>query len=188
MFKIDKLDKSTTRKVFDVATLLIMIAALVGLLALIYYQVRPIQTLDIKVPVSTDKPEYAPGDEVSGIFFGEVFYSGKVEILREVFCRNYQGVIKADNGQDIFSTVSIPITLEGASRRIGKLPMDVPVGENCVIQFINTYTIGTPFGTRVITEDYYTQNFLIAADPTAGTTRLTRHAVQPAWYWLLASA
>jgi hypothetical protein len=131
------------------------------LIALIYLQVRPVQLVDIKVPVATDKAEYYPGQEVGGIFFGEVFWDGKVEIHREVYCKNYKATIQTDAGDDIFRGVSRPIKLEGTSRVIGKLPLTVPIGENCVIQFVNTYHLNTPFGGRDIDVTYYTQNFKI---------------------------
>jgi len=142
-----------------------MTIALLALISLVFYQLRPIPTVDIKVPVATDKAEYYAGQEVSGIFFGDVYYKGRVEILREVFCKDYRGVIKTDEGDDIFKGISAPQHLEGTSRRIGNLPADVPVGSNCVIQFLNTYNIETPFGNRQIVRDYYTQNFKIVDKP-----------------------
>lgn len=159
------LRKPSDRTTIDAAFLATMTIALLALFALIFYQLRPIPTVDIKVPVATDKAEYYAGQEVSGIFFGEVYYKGRVEILREVFCKDYRGVIKTDEGDDIFKGISNPRHLEGTSRRIGKLPADVPVGSNCVIQFLNTYTIETPFGNRQIVRDYYTQNFKIVDKP-----------------------
>lgn len=148
----------------DRVTVSIMIIALIALGGLIYYQVRPIRTVDIKVPVATDKASYYPGQEASGIFFGEVYYNGKVEVLREIYCKNYKGIIKTDEGADIFRGISRPIKLEGDTRVIGKIPMNAPIGANCVLQFANTYAISTPFGTRHITVTYYTQNFSIVTE------------------------
>lgn len=158
--------KTTGRQIFDVATVIIMAVALVLLFVLIYYYVRPIRTADIKVPVATDKASYYPGQEIGGIFFGEIYYDGEVRILREVFCKDYHGVIKpaAESAVgDFFSTQSKPHKLEGASVKIGTLPADVPIGANCVLQFTNVYTINTPFGTRQIEYQYYTQNFAITS-------------------------
>jgi hypothetical protein len=159
------LRKPSDRSTIDAAFLATMTIALLALFALIFYQLRPIPTVDIKVPVATDKAEYYAGQEVSGIFFGDIYYKGRVEILREVFCKDYRGVIKTDEGDDIFKGISAPQHLEGTSRRIGLLPADVPVGSNCVIQFLNTYNIETPFGNRQIVRDYYTQNFKIVDKP-----------------------
>lgn len=159
------LRKPSDRSTIDAAFLATMTIALLALFALIFYQLRPIPTVDIKVPVATDKAEYYAGQEVSGIFFGDVYYKGRVEILREVFCKDYRGVIKTEKGDDIFKGISAPQHLEGTSRRIGNLPDDVPVGSNCVIQFLNTYNIETPFGNRQIVRDYYTQNFKIVDKP-----------------------
>lgn len=153
------------RNLIDLVFLVLMVAGVLALSALIYFYARPIRTVDIKVPVATDKAEYYPEQEVSGIFFGQIFYEGRVEILRDVFCKNYRGTIKTDEGDDIFKGTSKPNKLEGATRRIGKIPSDVPVGENCVIQFLNTYNIQTPFGNRQIVVDYYTQNFKIVPKP-----------------------
>lgn len=153
------------RNLVDLVFLVIMVAGVLALASLIYFYARPIRTVDIKVPVATDKAEYYPEQEVSGIFFGQIYYSGRVEILRDVFCKNYRGTIKTDEGDDIFKGTSKPNKLEGATRRIGKIPSDVPVGENCVIQFLNTYNIQTPFGNRQIVVDYYTQNFKIIPKP-----------------------
>lgn len=155
------INKSNAWRITDIFTITAMAIALVALLALIYFYVRPVPTVDIKVPVATDKAEYQPGEEVSGIFFGEVYYSGKVDIVRDVFCKDYRGRILTDQGDEIFSGASVPAKLEGTTRRIGNLPSDVPVGQNCVIQFVNTYHIETPFGDRVISNAYYTQNFMI---------------------------
>lgn len=159
------LRKPSDRTTIDAAFLFTMTVAMLALFALIFYQLRPIPTVDIKVPVATDKAEYYAGQEVSGIFFGDVYYKGRVEILREVFCKDYRGVIKTEKGDDIFKGISAPQHLEGTSRRIGNLPDDVPVGSNCVIQFLNTYNIETPFGNRQIVRDYYTQNFKIVDKP-----------------------
>lgn len=158
------INKSTAWRVTDMVVIAIIILTFIALLVLVYYQLRPVQTVDIKVPVATDKAEYYAGEQVSGIFFGEVFYTGRVQIVRDVFCKDYTGRMQ-DNGDEVFTGASVPMKLEGTSRRIGTLPNDVPVGLNCVIQFVNTYKINTPFGDRTISDNYYTQNFQIIARP-----------------------
>lgn len=136
----------------------------IALIALIWLYVRPIKVADIKVPVATDQASYYPGEEISGIFFGEIHYKGEVRVLREVFCKNYRDIIvppeQARNG-DFYDTQSIPRRIEGLSVNIGLLPDDIPVGSNCVLQFTNVYEIQTPFGIRRIEYQYYTQNFSI---------------------------
>lgn len=141
-----------------------MLFAALALFALLWYNVRPIKTVDIKVPVATDRSAYAPGEQISGIFFGEIFYEGSVRVLRQVYCKDYVKVIEppaeAKNG-DFYDTQSVPRKLEGLSVAIGNLPADIPIGKNCVLQFTNVYDIATPFGTRHIEYKYYTQNFAI---------------------------
>lgn len=148
----------------DIVFIGTMLFAALALLALIWYQVRPIQTVDIKVPVATDRSAYAPGEQIGGIFFGEIFYEGNVKVLREVYCKDYLAVIdppaNAKNG-DFYDTQSIPRKLDGLSVTIGNLPANIPIGKNCVLQFTNVYEIPTPFGTRRIEYSYYTQNFAI---------------------------
>jgi hypothetical protein len=156
--------KSPSRKAVDVSTFAIMLVALLALMALVYYNIVPIRTADIKVPVATDKSSYYHGQQIGGIFFGEIYYKGEVRILREVFCKNYRGIIKPPAESaigDLFSTQSLPHKLEGNSVNIGSLPKDVPIGLNCVLQFTNIYVINTPFGDRTETYQYYTQNFAI---------------------------
>lgn len=163
MFKGGKM-KTNRRKAADIVTLVGVVIGVVALVALLFYNVVPIKLADIKVPVATDKSSYYPSQQVGGIFFGETFYDGNVKILREVFCTNYKGVIKppaeAADG-DFFSTTAKPRKFEGNTIAIGKLPDDVPVGQNCVIRFTNVYTIQTPFGIRHEEYQYYTQNFAI---------------------------
>lgn len=153
--------KWQTADIIFIATMLIATMALASLL---WYNLRPIKTVDIKVPVATDRSAYAPGEQIGGIFFGEIFYKGNVKVLREVYCKDYKAVIEppaeAKNG-DFYDTQSIPRKLEGLSVNIGSLPNDIPVGKNCVLQFTNVYEIPTPFGTRHIEYSYYTQNFAI---------------------------
>lgn len=148
--------------VINVATILAFTIGVIALLALIWLYVRPIKVADIKVPVATDQASYYPGEEISGIFFGEIYYKGEVRVLREVFCKDYHGIIAppetARNG-DFYDTQSIPRKIEGLNVNIGLLPTDVPVGSNCVLQFTNVYEIQTPFGIRRIEYQYYTQNF-----------------------------
>lgn len=165
MFKQSKIKrlKIDHRKAFDAITIAAIVFGVFALLALIYYQARPLKLADIKVPVATDKASYNPSQEIGGIFFGETFYEGDVQILREVFCKNYRGIIKADGGGDLFRTQARPTKLEGETVRIGILPDDVPIGSNCVIQFTNIYDIQTPFGVRHQTVLYYTQNFTIVS-------------------------
>lgn len=142
----------------------IIVLSFLALLGLIYYQVRPIKVADIKVPVASDKASYYAGQEISGIFFGEIYHKGQVKVLREIFCKDYRSVIKppAESAEgDFFATQSVPRKLEGESVKIGQLPQDIPLGANCILQFTNVYDIGTPFGTRHIEYQYYTQNFSI---------------------------
>ena len=137
---------------------------IIALVALVWLYVRPITVADIKVPVATDQASYYPGEDISGIFFGEIHYKGEVRVLREVFCKNYRNVIAppvgAKNG-DFYDTQSVPRKIESLSVNIGNLPKDIPVGSNCVLQFTNIYEIQTPFGIRKIEYQYYTQNFSI---------------------------
>lgn len=145
-------------------SILAIIIGVIALISLIYNYVRPVKTADIKVPVATDQASYYPGEEISGIFFGEIFYRGEVRVLREVFCKNYTNIIEppetARNG-DFYDTQSIPRKIEGLSVTIGLLPKNIPVGSNCVLQFTNVYRVQTPFGVRHIEYQYYTQNFSI---------------------------
>lgn len=156
--------KSRKWRVADAVFLFTMLFASLSLVALIGYQVYPIKTVDIKVPVATDRSAYAPGEQIGGIFFGEIFYKGNVRVLREVYCKDYKAVIEppasAKNG-DFYDTQSIPRKLDGLSVNIGNLPKNIPVGKNCVLQFTNVYEVPTPFGTRHIEYSYYTQNFAI---------------------------
>lgn len=165
MFKLNKIKrlKINHRAAFDAITVAAIVFGLLALVALLYYQARPLKLADIKVPVATDKAAYNPSQEIGGIFFGETFYTGDVQILREVFCKNYRGIIKADGGGELFRTQARPTKLEGETVRIGILPADVPIGSNCVIQFTNIYDIQTPFGVRHQTVLYYTQNFTIVS-------------------------
>lgn len=140
------------------------VIGLIALAALIWLYVRPVQTADIKVPVATDQASYYPGEEISGIFFGEIYHRGEVRVLREVFCKNFNSIIvppeTARNG-DFYDTQSIPRKLEGLNVTIGLLPEDIPIGANCVLQFTNVYNIQTFFGIRHVEYQYYTQNFSI---------------------------
>jgi hypothetical protein len=168
VFKPNKIKrfKINHRQAFDAITVAAIVFGLLALLALIYYQARPLKLADIKVPVATDKATYYPSQEVSGIFFGETYYKGDVKILREVFCSNYRGVIsppKESADGEFFSTQARERKLEGATVFIGTLPANVPIGSNCVIQFTNVYDIQTPFGVRHETVQYYTQNFSIVS-------------------------
>lgn len=168
MFRLNKIKriKIDHRKTFDFITIAAIFFGVLALLGLIFYQARPLKLADIKVPVATDKASYTVSTEISGIFFGETYHTGDVKILREVFCKNYRGVIPPDSenadGQ-LFRTQARPTKLEGETIRIGVLPDDVPVGSNCVIQFTNIYDIQTPFGVRHETVLYYTQNFTIVS-------------------------
>lgn len=150
--------------VFNALTVAAFTIGVIALLALIWLYVRPLKVADIKVPVATDQSSYHPGEEISGIFLGEIFHRGEVRVLREVFCKDYHGVIAppetARNG-DFYDTQSIPRKIEGLSVNIGLLPSNIPVGANCVLQFTNVYEIQTFFGIRRIEYQYYTQNFSI---------------------------
>lgn len=159
--KAHKVDWSAFFNALAVAAFVI---GVIALFALIWLYVRPIKVADIKVPVATDQASYYPGEEISGIFFGEIFHRGEVRVLREVFCKDYHDLIvppeNARNG-DFYDTQSIPRKIEGLSVNIGNLPKNIPIGSNCVLQFTNVYEIQTPFGIRRIEYQYYTQNFSI---------------------------
>lgn len=165
MSKIGDFKKTFSKKsIFDIATIAAMAFGVFSLLVLLFFYLRPLQLADIRVPVATTKASYAPSDQVGGIFFGEVFYTGNVKVLREVFCTNYKRVMKPPAEAavgDFFATQSSPRVLEGNTIPIGALPDDVPIGENCIIRFTNVYDIPTPFGTRNEEIKYYTQNFTI---------------------------
>lgn len=156
--------KQATVRLVDVVLTLIPVFATIALFTLIWLYVRPLKLADIKVPVATDQASYYPGEEISGIFFGEIYYRGDVKVLRQVFCKDYVNIIEppesAQNG-DFYDTQSIPRKLEGLNVNIGLLPPNIPVGSNCVLQFTNVYHIQTPFGGRHETYQYYTQNFSI---------------------------
>jgi hypothetical protein len=142
----------------------IIILSFIALLALLWYNLKPVKMAEIKVPVATDKASYYAGQEVSGIFFGDIYHNGRVKVLREVFCKDYKSVIKPPKDSadgDFFDTQSRARHLEGESVKIGQLPQDIPLGSNCVLQFTNVYDIATPFGTRHYEYQYYTQNFSI---------------------------
>lgn len=150
--------------IFNALTIAAFVLGVIALIALVWLYVRPIKLADIKVPVATDQASYYPGEEIGGIFFGEIIYRGDVRVLREVFCKDYKNIIvppeSARNG-DFYDTQSIPRKLEGLNVNIGLLPTDIPIGSNCVLQFTNVYDVKTPFGTRHETYQYYTQNFSI---------------------------
>lgn len=165
MLKLNKNRIPGKRTIFDIITLGGVIIGVLALLALIFYQLVPIKLADIKVPVATDKASYYAGQDIKGIFFGDIYFKGQVRILREVFCAdNYHRVIKPPAAAavgDFFATQSTPHKLEGVTVPIGSLPDDAPLGANCVLQFTNVYDIKTPFGTRHEEYQYYTQNFSI---------------------------
>lgn len=150
--------------ILNALTILAFSVGVIALIILVWLYVRPIETANIKVPVATDQASYYPGEEISGIFFGDTYYTGEVRVLREVFCKDYKGIIKPPVGAsagDFFTTQGKPRHLEGQSVVVGNLPADMPVGLNCVLQFTNVYEIQTPFGLRRIEYQYYTQNFSI---------------------------
>lgn len=152
------------RHAYDIITLGGIVLAVLGFVTLIFVNVVPIQLADIKVPVATDKASYYAGQDVGGIFFGETYYDGSVKILREVFCTNYEGVIKPPTESadgDFFMTQTKPRQFNGTTVPIGVLPTTVPIGSNCVIRFTNVYEIQTIFGVRHEEYQYYTQNFSI---------------------------
>lgn len=161
--------KTQMRKVnwgglFNALTIAAFTVGIVALIALVWLQVRPVKTATIKVPVATDQASYYPGEEISGIFFGDTYYSGEIRVLREVFCKDYKGVIKPPPEAAVgnfFSTQAKPTHLEGQTIIVGNLPSNVPAGSNCVLQFTNVYDIQTPFGLRKVEYQYYTQNFSI---------------------------
>lgn len=151
----------------SITNILAILAFNIGILALfalVWLYVRPIKVADIKVPIATDQASYHPGEEISGIFFGEIYHKGEVRILREVFCKDYKNIIEPPESarhSNFYDTQSIPRKIEGLSVNIGLLPSDIPIGLNCVLQFTNVYEIQTPFGIRRIEYQYYTQNFSI---------------------------
>lgn len=152
------------RHLLNVLVVTIVVICFALLLVYIFEANRPVQTADIKVPIATDKASYYPGQVASGIFFGETYYTGKVKILREIFCSGYKGLIEPPEGvasNGYYETQSRPRKLEGTVVTIGTIPADAPIGSNCVIQFINVYTFDTFFGSREVTYPYYTQNFAI---------------------------
>lgn len=145
----------------DIITATGIVVGFFALAALIYYNIYPIKLVDIKVPVATDRAFYKPGERVNGVFFGEIFYTGRVEVYTDIFCAGYRAPMRGDDGSVVFSGNSRPVVLQGDTRYIGRVPDDAPVGKNCVIQFVNNYDIKTPFGTRHEERAYYTQNFFI---------------------------
>lgn len=159
-----KKNRDLLGRLTNILTIVAFVIGLIALFALVWLYVRPIKVADIKVPVATDQASYHPGEEISGIFFGEIYHRGDVKVLREVFCKDYKNIItppeNARNG-DFYDTQSIPRKIEGLSVNIGMLPLDIPIGSNCVLQFTNVYEIQTPFGTRHVVYQYYTQNFSI---------------------------
>lgn len=168
MFKRNNLSIGK-RNAFDIATFSFMAVGTIALLFLILFYVMPVKLADIKVPIATDKASYYQGQQIGGIFFGETFYTGEVRVLREVYCKNYKGLIEPPENAaagDFYATQGTPRKLEGQTIVIGKLPKDIPVGSNCVIQFTNVYNIKTPFGTRHEEYKYYTQNFAIVTKET----------------------
>lgn len=153
------------RTILDFITISGITFGTIALIILILCQIYPIKFADIKVPVATDKDQYSPSQQVDGIFFGDIYYNGEVKILREIFCANYHAVIEpavADDENDDFQLwQSKARKLDGVTVTIGVLPANVPIGQNCVIQFTNVYTTQTPFGIRHDEYQYYTQNFSI---------------------------
>lgn len=151
-------------RTIDSLLTVIPIVAIIALGILVYLYARPIKTATIKVPVATDQASYYPGEEISGIFFGDTYYTGEIRILREVFCKDYKGVIKPPPESAVgnfFSTQARPSHLEGQTIVVGNLPANVPTGSNCVLQFTNVYEVQTIFGIRRLEYQYYTQNFSI---------------------------
>lgn len=168
MFRRNKLTPNK-KAIFDITTFAFMAIGTIALIFLILFYVMPVKLADIKVPIATDKASYYQGQEIAGIFFGETYYTGEVRILREVYCKNYKGLIEppaSASKADFYSTQGTPRKLEGETVRIGMLPKDIPVGSNCVIQFTNVYDIQTPFGIRHEEYKYYTQNFAIVTRET----------------------
>lgn len=167
--KLSKQSKVRAARIIERAVLLIIILAILAFGLLLYYFNRPVKLVDIKIPVATTKAKYYPGQMVGGLFFGEVYYNGRVQILREVFCEDYQETIKTTDGDELFQGKSTPHKLSGTARNIGLLPDNAPIGENCVIQFVNTYCLKTPFGPDCREITYYTQNFEIIPKPADGS-------------------
>jgi len=101
MFRRNKLTPNK-KAAFDIITFTFMAIGTIALVFLILFYVMPVKLADIKVPIATDKASYYQGQEIGGIFFGETYYTGEVRILREVYCKNYKGLIEppasANNG------------------------------------------------------------------------------------------
>ena len=167
--KLSKQAKIKAARFVEKAVLFVILLAIFAFAVLLYYFNRPVKLVDIKIPVATTKAKYYPGQMVGGLFFGEVYYNGRVQILREVFCEDYQETIKTNDGDELFQGKSTPHKLTGTARDIGLLPANAPVGENCVIQFVNTYCLKTPFGPDCREVTYYTQNFEIIDKPADGS-------------------
>lgn len=177
MFKISKIlhplkfrrysiNRSSRLRIADRVTIGVMVIALIALGALVWYQVRPIKTLEVEVPVLIDKAEYGRGEFIKGTFFGEVTFTGPVTTSRRLVCGNTQ--IPMENSNDLdsfFDAVSIPRKLNGETITIGQVPATAPVGARCLIQMINVYDLNTPFGNRHLEKPYYTLSFIIKAEP-----------------------
>lgn len=149
---------------YGLAAVMVLALGLVGLL--IFYQVRTIKTADIRTPVLIDRSTYYAGQTIIGTFFGEIYWTGAVQVERKVFCDGYSAYIPDDRtGNNVFNGVSRPHKLEGVTSRIGLLPADVPIDKHCVVEFVNGYNYETPFGTRHLSITYYTQGFTVVAKP-----------------------
>lgn len=114
----------------------------------------------IEVPVATVKDSYMPGELIEGLFFGEVYYSGKVDYTRQLICPNYSEYIEDINtGGNVVKGSAVPREINGARSPIGVASTGVPLDVNCTIQFKNLYCIPYLFGCVAKEYSYYTQAF-----------------------------
>lgn len=179
-----KLLKSYTTKVqelsvIDFITLGFVTAAFILVLAVLGTYVKAsylTKLANVEVPVATIKDSYVPGELIEGLFFGEVYYSGKVDYTRQLICPNYSEFIKDINtGYNIVKGSAVPRKLDGARSPIGYSSAGVPLNVNCTIQFKNLYCIPYLFGCVPKEYSYYTQTFTfkneMSAEKNIGATQ-----------------
>lgn len=124
----------------------------------------------IEVPVSTVKPEYRRGELVEGLFFGEVFYEGKVSFSRRLNCTNYTRILpEIGTGSKTVEGSSSPKVLKNVTGSIAYVPKDAPTDVNCLIEITNRYCVAYLFGCTERNYTYYTQNFEILSQPPRET-------------------
>jgi hypothetical protein len=168
-YRVDSKPISLSR--YDVVMGGIVAGAVLLLLIISASYLRAVTTrlLDIKVPVATSKAKYAPGAPISGLFFGEVFYSGQANVTRRVVCDSYSQPLDDfdSDPNNVVENPSKPRKLTGDARQIGYLPDDVPVGENCIIEFNSNYCVPYLFGCANRDVPYFTQSFEIVSQEEA---------------------